>query len=395
MSSQDDRWLFGPLIVFLASLALESVNRLGWTAGSVAPVLLVVTFSAYVWGLRSGLAGATVMAAYTLYAFGGVGLDFGSPETIRRALWAIVTAYAIAGLMGTMRARERDAMARAQDAERERLEAARSHAKSLAEANAQLVESNRALLKANTTLEAFSYSAAHDLRAPLHAVHALASFTLEEEAERLSEDGKAHLRRMLTSTERMARLLDDLVNLGLVSKRDLTFKPVDVCALARETAAEMRERHPTRSVTFACHDGVEPVHGDEGLLRIVLVNLMENAWKFTSGREGDARVEFGARASGVESTFYVRDNGAGFAPERAVDLFREFTRLHDEREYQGTGIGLATVRRIIERHGGRVWAEGRPGEGAVFYFTLPSAGAVRRLRPDAGAPALPLGSKEG
>lgn len=376
------QWLLGPLLVLLAAGAVEALDRSGWTAGSVAPVLLAVTLASYVWGLRSGLVGAAVMGVYTFFAFGGPSLEFPTVETMRRAVWATVTGFAIAATVGTLRAREARAREIASRAERAHAEAAEAAARTLAEANAALTATNAALAESNRALEGFSYTVAHDLRTPLRGVEALTRFTLKDHGHRMPAEAREQLEIALASAERMSRLVDDLLHFSRAAKGDLRAESIDLSALAREAAAEVRERHPERRVAFACHEGEARVRGDARLLRLVLVNLLDNAWKYTREREPHARVEFGVRRlDGGEAAFFVRDNGAGFDPARGGDLFREFSRLHDWNEYPGTGVGLATVRRIVERHGGRVWAEGRPKEGATFHFTI---GDVATLAPSPG-----------
>jgi PAS domain S-box-containing protein len=222
----------------------------------------------------------------------------------------------------------------------------------------------------NRELEAFSYSVSHDLRKPLRAVEGFSRALLEEFSDNLDERGKDYARRVASGAERMSLLMDDLLELSRASRVNLQIQPVDLSAIAQEIGTELRRRDPARQhVELVVEDGLV-VQGDEALLRAVLQNLLENAWKFTSRKE-TARIELGARrAEDGRLVYYVRDDGAGFDPAYATDLFRPFERLHKESEFPGTGVGLAIVQRIVRRHGGQVWAEGRLDHGATFQFTL-------------------------
>lgn len=222
------------------------------------------------------------------------------------------------------------------------------------------------LLSANKELEAFSYSVSHDLRAPLQAIDGFSYFL--EQSESLDEKAKTNVAQIRSAADRMSALIADLLRLSKVTSRELRRETINLSTMAAEQSRELRARDPQRRIEFVLSDGLA-AHGDAGLLRIVLENLFRNAWKFTS-RSDTARIEFGAAQS--ENTFFVKDNGAGFPQESAGKLFLPFGRLHTETEFAGNGIGLAIVKRIVERHGGRVWAESRVGEGATFYFSLPT-----------------------
>ncbi|MGQ0645800.1 MAG: ATP-binding protein [Elusimicrobiota bacterium] len=226
-----------------------------------------------------------------------------------------------------------------------------------------------ALQRANKELEAFSYSVSHDLRAPLRSIDGFSHALLEDCSAQLDEPGKDHLRRIRAACTRMGQLIDDLLALSRVIRQDMRWDTVDLAALARSAAGQLERAEPGRRVGFVAPETAK-ARGDAGLLRIVLENLLGNAWKFT-GRRPDPRVEFGETEKDGRRAFFVRDNGAGFDMAYAGKLFGPFQRLHDDSEFPGTGIGLATVRRIVERHGGRVWAESAVDRGAVFYFTLP------------------------
>jgi PAS domain S-box-containing protein len=220
----------------------------------------------------------------------------------------------------------------------------------------------------NKELEAFCYSVSHDLRAPLRSIRGFSEVLLERYGAGLDARGREFLRRACDSCAHMDTLIDDLLKLSRVSRAELAHQLVDLSAMAQNIAAELNKAEPQRDVQWVVAPDLQGV-GDERLLRVVLENLLRNAWKFTSKHPG-ARIEFGF-APKPEPAFFVRDNGAGFDMEFADKLFGVFQRLHSANEFPGTGVGLATVRRIVSRHGGRVWATGAVNQGAVFYFTLP------------------------
>jgi light-regulated signal transduction histidine kinase (bacteriophytochrome) len=233
----------------------------------------------------------------------------------------------------------------------------------------QRVEERTAqLAAANKELEAFSYSVSHDLRAPLRSIDGFSLALLEDYADRLDDEGKNHLQRIRAATQRMGMLIDDLLNLSRMTRAEIRKEIVNVSTLAHSIVASLREAQPERQVDFRIEDHVE-ASADPHLLRVVLENLLGNATKFTSKR-ASARVEFGKTHQNGSSAYFVRDNGAGFDPAYASRLFGAFQRLHGTAEFPGTGIGLATVQRIIHRHGGKIWAEGALEKGATFYFTL-------------------------
>jgi len=253
------------------------------------------------------------------------------------------------------------------------IEAADSFAnleRKVAERTAEVNRRNTELEVLNKELEAFSYSVAHDLRSPLITIDGFAQVLVENTTEMLDEPNRKHLERISTAVRRAHRLINDLLGLSKIVRAPLVVTTVDLSRLAREVLKALQENAPTRVAEFAVTDGVS-VQGDSGLLRIVLENLLSNAWKFT-GRQERTQIEFG---SGVDRTgrpvYFVRDNGAGFDPRYAAKLFSPFQRLHSEAQFPGTGIGLATVQRIIHRHGGEIWAESAVDCGAAFYFTLP------------------------
>lgn len=235
----------------------------------------------------------------------------------------------------------------------------------LAETRAELV---RELEHKNRELESFSYAVSHDLRAPLRRIDSFSRAVLESQGERLDDAGRRYLERVREASQHMSRLIDDVLYLSRVTRADLREHEVDLSALATLILSRLQESEPARKVDLKVRPAVI-VRGDGQLLRIALENLLENAWKFTS-RQPEARIEFGVTQAAGEPTYFVRDNGAGFDMTYVDRLFGPFQRLHPQAEFPGSGIGLATVQRIIHRHGGRVWAEGLPGQGATFQFTL-------------------------
>jgi PAS domain S-box-containing protein len=229
---------------------------------------------------------------------------------------------------------------------------------------------------ANKELEAFSYSVSHDLRTPLRGVDGYSRALLQDYGELLPPEGHDFLEHIRSSAQRMSAIIDDLLNLARVTRVPIKSVPVDLSQLAQGIAAELQRSQPERRVKFMITPNVR-TRGDSGLLQDVLENLLNNAWKFTANRE-QAEIEFGSKLENGEVLFFVRDNGAGFDMAYAGKLFGAFQRLHAMTEFSGTGIGLATVQRIISRHGGRIWAEGAVDQGATFYFTFP---ALDRTRP--------------
>jgi PAS domain S-box-containing protein len=235
-------------------------------------------------------------------------------------------------------------------------------------AEAELLKQADALEATNQELGAFSYSVSHDLRAPLRAIDGFSQLLLDDYADSLDEVGKDYLGRVRGAAQRMAELIDALLDLSRVSRRELQHEIVDISAVADSAFQKLKEHDTTRSVKVTIESGLK-AEGDGRLLEMVLDNLIGNAWKYTA-RLDETKIEVGSRNDGKETVFYVRDNGAGFDMQYADKLFGAFQRLHGT-EFEGTGIGLATVLRV-KRHGGRVWGEGEPGKGATFYFTLPS-----------------------
>ncbi len=232
----------------------------------------------------------------------------------------------------------------------------------------KLQQKNRELIETNKELESFSYSVSHDLRAPLRAIDGFGSNLLEKKAQLLDEQGIGYLKRMVTSTKRMAQLIDDLLNFSRLGRTALTKQHINLSQLAQEKGQELLENHPERNVNLVIESDLRAM-ADPQLMRVVFHNLLENAWKFTSHHE-KAKIEFGHLQSAEGLTYFVRDDGAGFEMEYVDKLFVPFQRLHANHEFSGTGIGLALIARVIHRHGGKVWAEGEPEKGATIYFTL-------------------------
>ena len=232
-----------------------------------------------------------------------------------------------------------------------------------------MVEERTHNLKAvNQELESFCYSVSHDLRAPLRSIDGFSQALLEDYADILEGMGQDYLQRVRSSTQRMGQLIDDLLKLSRVVRTDMTRTNVDMVSLARNVEAQLRERYPDRDVEFVI-SGDLCVGGDERLILAMFENLIGNAWKFTANA-ASAKVEVGVLEQDGRKVYYVKDNGAGFDEAYVHKLFEPFQRLHSMEEYEGTGVGLATVQRVIRRHGGEVWAEGKVDHGATVYFTL-------------------------
>lgn len=224
------------------------------------------------------------------------------------------------------------------------------------------------LQTANEELQSFSYSVSHDLKAPLRSITGFCSILQSDHAHQLDAEGRANLERIAAAAGRMARLIDDLLGLAQVTRRDLSMSDFNLSELAREIAAHLAHAAPQRSVEVRVQPGM-PVRADTGLMRIAMENLIGNAWKFT-GKLEQAQIEIGSTTSSGITTYHVRDNGAGFDMAYAGKLFSPFQRMHHSRDFEGTGIGLATVRRIIQRHHGKVWIKSAVGLGTTVYFTI-------------------------
>ncbi len=233
----------------------------------------------------------------------------------------------------------------------------------------QLKEANESLARANRELEAFTASVSHDLRSPLTTIAGQAGL-LELSLSNATEEQRRRLTKIQSSVKQMSDLIDALLALSRISRHTLHRETIDASALAQAIVNDLRQADPTREVQVTIQPDLF-VHGDRRLIHDLLRNVIGNAWKFTA-KTANARIDVGGAGAGAMATLHVRDNGAGFDMAHAQKLFRPFHRLHTATEFEGSGIGLATVSRIVERHGGRVWAESKPNEGAVFYFTLPT-----------------------
>jgi light-regulated signal transduction histidine kinase (bacteriophytochrome) len=238
-----------------------------------------------------------------------------------------------------------------------------------AELEQRVIERTAELEAANKELEEFSYSVSHDLRSPLRSIDGFSQALLDDCGDKLDEGGKDSLRRVRAAAQRMAHLIDDLLVLSLVTRGEMRREPVDLSALARAIAEELRKEDPERKAEFVIAERLA-ANVDPRLLRVVLENLLGNAWKFTSRHE-TARIEFGAtRQQNGPPVYFVHDDGAGFDMAYADKLFVPFQRLHSVDEFPGNGVGLASVQHIIRRHRGRIWAEAGVKQGATLYFTL-------------------------
>jgi len=300
------------------------------------------------------LTGVTLFAALGLGAAGGVWL---------RQLWQKRMA-GFADVAGRA-ARERDYSLRIE----ERGELAASMNDLLAHVQERELMLRRRTLElesVNRELESFAYSVSHDLRAPLGSIDGFAQALQMDYGETLDANGQEYLGWIREGCRQTRELVDGLLQMSRVTRTEVQRSSVDLTTIAKSVADSLKQTNPDRAVRFEIREGVRAV-GDERLLRSVVENLMNNAWKFTRNR-AEARIELGV----ADGAYYVRDNGAGFDPTHAAKMFRPFQRLHSAREFEGTGIGLATVQKIIERHGGRVWAEGEIEKGATIFFTTGS-----------------------
>lgn len=232
---------------------------------------------------------------------------------------------------------------------------------------------NANLAAANKELESFAYSISHDLRSPLRGIDGFSHMLADEYGERLDAQGKDYLERIRAAAQRMGALIDDILELSRISRHSMRKERVSLSLLAHELLDELAQSTPARIIDVSVEEGCV-AFGDPQLLRMLMQNLLENAWKYTK-RETAPRIAFGRESTEEDAAFFVRDNGVGFDMKYAGRLFAPFQRLHKPEEFEGTGIGLATVARIVHNHGGKVWAESAPGKGTTLYFTLPGGGA--------------------
>jgi signal transduction histidine kinase len=281
------------------------------------------------------------------------------------AIVASIIALASTGIVVMVVSKIADVIGGQVDKSNSELKAAQE---SLIAVNEQLRSRTIELTSVNKELEAFSYSVSHDLRAPLTNIDGYASILSSDYASKLDEKGNGYLARLRASTQRMNSLIDDLLQLSRVAMGETNIQAVDLSEIAEAIVARLKMDDPTRNVTFTVAASA-PARADPKLVEIVLENLLNNSWKFTS-KKTEARIEFGRTSAGGRTVYFVKDDGAGFEMKHMDRLFTAFQRLHSISEFPGTGIGLATVRRIITRHGGEIWAEGEVNKGAAFYFTL-------------------------
>ncbi len=235
--------------------------------------------------------------------------------------------------------------------------------------NRDLEVRNSALEALNKELESFSYAVSHDLRSPLRSIHGFSEALKQSAGPKLSPEESAWLQKIFDAAARMDRLTEDLLRLSRITRSQLKRERVDLGLLAREVIAELRLTEPNRDAVFAIADSLETM-ADPVLMRVAITNLLSNAWKYTS-RQPQALISFGKEQHNGGAVFCIRDNGAGFDMAYASKLFAPFQRLHSVREFPGSGVGLACVARVIHKHGGRIWADAKTGEGAAFFFTIP------------------------
>jgi PAS domain S-box-containing protein len=224
------------------------------------------------------------------------------------------------------------------------------------------------LATVNKELESFSYSISHDLRAPIQAMKGLCSIMMENYSDKLEPELQGYLRRIVTSSDKMGKLVDDMLNLSKISRQEMNVQQISISKIAETIINELQQSDPAKKVEVSIAQNVV-TRGDSGLMSIALSNLIGNAWKYSS-KTPNAHIEFGEMLKDGETIYYVRDNGAGFNMKFASKLFEPFKRFHSDKEFSGTGIGLAIVKRVIEKHHGKIWAESEPGKGATFHFTL-------------------------
>ena len=239
----------------------------------------------------------------------------------------------------------------------------------LNQSSKDLFDTNQALEAVNHELSAFSYSVSHDLRAPLRSIDGFSQALLEDCWDKLDDEGKKYLERVRQATQNMGRLIDDMLSLSRVTRSEFNRELFDLSKMVREIADANQLNNSLNNLTFDIQDGIV-VNADQRMMQIVMTNLLDNAFKFV-GKKEHPHIEFGTTDKDNKRIIFVRDNGAGFDMKYAGKLFGTFQRLHRADEFPGTGIGLAIVLRVMNRHGGRVWAESEIGKGAVFYFTLP------------------------
>jgi signal transduction histidine kinase len=255
--------------------------------------------------------------------------------------------------------------------DRSRRDKRRAREQAFADLERLVAQRTADLTATNQELSAFAYSVSHDLRAPLRAIDAFSQALLEDYGDVIDPHGQDYLRRVRLNAGRMSQLIDDLLQLSRLTRAEMHYEPIDLTGMARAISTDLQRTEPTRAVAFNIEAGVI-ARGDPRLVRVLLDNLLGNAWKYTS-RHATAQIAFGRTNQDGEVVYYVRDDGAGFDLAYADKLFRPFQRLHSMEEFEGAGVGLATAQRVVRRHGGRIWADAAPEQGATFFFTLPTA----------------------
>lgn len=354
------RWSLDPLLHGHAPLMLFILASIIATLyGGLGPGLLAMVAGAllgdyfFITPLHTLGPKSTVEWAYSLTFLVETGAAIAVTDAMRRA---------------KERAQKAEWLAQSRDTERRQVE--EKVLRLNTELEQRVRERTTALEAANRELEAFSYSVSHDLRAPLRSINGFSQALQEEYGPQLDPRGQRYLDYTLEASQRMGRLIEDLMKLSRASRGELGCQPVDLSELATVIIEQFRKREPQRQVDVLIAPKLL-ADGDPGLLRIALENLLDNAWKFTAKRP-QPRIELGSTQTNGAPHYFVRDNGAGFNMAYSDRLFGVFQRFHSEKEFPGTGVGLATVRRIFARHGGEVWAEAKPNQGATFYFTLPN-----------------------
>ena len=375
------------LLVYVASHVLFGVWPLGLFSAPVpVPVVIALLWVVIRFGMREvGLA----MLLVALIAMHGTLIGVGpyvaaSPsEAMLLTLTFLIVVAAGFFTLGAALLENRRSTTALRDINVTLEQRVRHRTDALAKANEELqkyrdrledlvAERTADLELANREIESFSYSVSHDLRSPLRAIDGYSHALLEDYGDKLDAKAINYLKRSRAASQRMGLLIDDVLLLSRVTRHELEVDQVDLTALAHEVIRDIEAADSSRKVHFVVQDNLV-VQGDEHLLRIVLENLLGNAWKY-SARNPKARIEFGMREARAEFVFFVRDNGIGFDMHYQDQLFGAFQRLHDPDEFEGTGIGLATVARVMTRHGGRVWAKGKVNVGAAFYFAFPERG---------------------
>lgn len=349
-------WLGGGGRVFLLGLVLLATILIGPRSGVFTALLSMLTYAVF------GMAFARGWLVYPyapLFAERYVILIEGIGFAIALGISGIVLWFFREGLKAASQALEQTQTARAELAER---------ARELDEANQLLAERSTSLENANRELEAFSFSVSHDLRAPLRAIDSFANLLSEDHLDQLDSTGQSYLKRIRHNASRMNRLIDDLLAFSRLSRQPLNIQAVDLASLVEQVIAEQRQAYP--ALTFNVRlDSLPACQADPPMLRQVYENLVGNAFKYSSKR-AQPQIEVGSLETADQTVYYVRDNGAGFDMAYASKLFGVFQRLHTTNEFEGNGVGLANVQRIIDRHGGQIWAEAAVDQGATFYFTL-------------------------